>query len=208
MKLNNGDLIRKESTFGIVNHWTLAISCIVLSISGFGFLFQMQSIGNVFGGFGSMKTIHNWVGVVFAASLVLSMFNWLMESIHFDVDDFRWIAAGGGYLGKWAKAPPMYKLNTGQKFFYLTLLGAGIAIIATGFIIWLMPENKPALLLSHFIHNVSFIVIAAFIPIHVYLGSIGNPGTLRIMIYGTVPVWWARKKSAKWIKEVEEGRGH
>jgi formate dehydrogenase subunit gamma len=206
--MNKSDLITKESTFGIINHWALAISCIVLTISGFGFLFQIQGIGSAFGGFSAMKVVHNWTGVVFTASLLLSMFNWLKESLTFDSDDIGWILTAGGYLSHKAKVPPMHKLNTGQKFFYLTLLVSGFAIAATGFIIWLMPENKSMLVLSHFIHNVSFIVITAFMPVHIYLSTLGNPGTLRIMITGKIPYWWAKKKHPKWVKELEEGHGN
>lgn len=208
MKLNDRDLIRKETTFGIVNHWTLAISCILLTISGYGFLFQIQFIGTLFGGFETMKYIHNYLGVVFTASLILSMAFWLKECITFDKDDITWIKVAGGYLSHKVAIPPMHKLNTGQKLAYLGVLGMGFGIIATGFIIWLMPENRSLLILAHFIHNVCFVGMAMFIPIHIYLGAIANPGTMRIMIYGTVPVWWARKKSPKWIQEVEEGRHH
>jgi cytochrome b subunit of formate dehydrogenase len=45
------------------------------------------------------------------------------------------------------------------------------------------------------------------IPAHIYLGSLANPGTLRIMIYGTVPYSWAKKRHPKWIAEVE-GHAH
>lgn len=210
MKLNNNDLIRKETSFGIANHWTLATSCLLLALSGFAFLFHLEFVGKLFGGFPAMKVIHNWLGVVFAVSLFLSIFNWLKESVTFDHDDVLWIVAAGGYLGKWWKkpAPPMHKLNTGQKLFYLTLLVCGAGTILTGFVIWLFPGNQQMMIWSHFLHNVCFIIIALFIPIHLYLGTIANPGTLRIMIQGTVPVWWARKKSPKWIKEVEEGHAH
>ncbi len=206
--MQNNDLVRKESAFGILNHWALALSCILLTISGFGFLFKIEGIGNAFGGFPAMKAIHNWAGVVFSVSLFLSMFNWLKESLTFDADDIGWIMTAGGYLSHKVKVPPMHKLNTGQKFFYLTLLVSGCAIAVTGFIIWLMPQNKPALVMSHFIHNVSFIVITTFIPIHVYLSTLGNPGTIRIMITGKIPYWWAKKKHPKWIRELEEGRSH
>ncbi|MGO9379639.1 MAG: formate dehydrogenase subunit gamma [Dissulfurispiraceae bacterium] len=206
--MNNSDLVTKENIVGIVNHWALAVSCIVLTISGFGFLFQMQGIGSAFGGFPAMKGIHNWAGVVFTVSLVLSMFNWLMESLIFDSDDLSWILTAGGYLSHNAKVPPMHKLNTGQKFFYLTLLVSGFAISVTGFIIWLMPEDKFLLVSSHFIHNVSFIIITAFLPIHIYLSTLGNPGTLQIMITGKIPYWRAKKKYPKWVKELEEGHRH
>ena len=62
--MNKSDFLTKENAFGIVNHWALAISCIVLTVSGFGFLFQIQEIGSAFGGFPAMKGIHNWAGVV------------------------------------------------------------------------------------------------------------------------------------------------
>lgn len=201
-------MIRKESTLAIVNHWALAGSCILLTISGFGFLYQNEIIGTVFGGFTAMKYIHNWLGVVFMVSLILSIPMWLKECIEFDKDDVQWIKVAGGYISHKVQVPPMHKLNTGQKLAYLGVLGMGGGIILSGFIIWLFPANQTLMLLAHFIHNLCFIGIALFIPVHVYLGAIANPGTMRIMMYGTVPVWWARKKSPKWIQEVEEGRSH
>ncbi len=206
--MKNSDLVRKESTFGIMNHWALAGSCIILTISGFAFLFKIEEIGAIFGGFASMKVIHNYVGIIFAASLFLSMFNWLKESLTFDADDIGWIMSGGGYLSHKVKVPPMHKLNTGQKFFYLALLGSGIGIAVSGLVIWFLPANKAWMLWAHFIHNVCFIIIAVFMPLHIYLSTIGNPGTIQIMITGKIPYWWAKKKHPKWIAEIEEGRGH
>jgi formate dehydrogenase subunit gamma len=205
MKLNERDLIRKETPLGIANHWALAVSCILLTISGFGFLFRNELIGSLFGGFAAMKVIHNWLGVVFTVSLVLSMFNWLRESLSFDKDDIAWIKVGGGYLSHKVAIPPMHKLNTGQKLSYLGVLGMGFGIIVSGFVIWLAPPKQSWMILSHLVHNICFVGIAVFIPIHVYLSAIANPGTMRIMLHGTVPVWWARKKSPKWIQEVEAG---
>jgi formate dehydrogenase subunit gamma len=206
MKLNDNDLIRKEPTFVIVNHWVLAISCILLTISGFGFLYQLELVAKFFGGFQLMRDIHNWLGVIFTLSLIVTIPTWLKECSTYDKDDIEWIKVAGGYLSHKVTIPPMYKLNTGQKFAYLGVLGMGIGIIATGVVIWLFPVNNTLMVLSHFIHNLCFVGIAIFIPVHVYLGAIANPGTMRIMMSGTVPVWWARKKSPKWVQEVEEGK--
>jgi formate dehydrogenase subunit gamma len=208
MKLNDLDMIRKESTFAIINHWALAGSCILLTISGFGFLYQIEFIGAIFGGFTAMKYIHNWLGVVFTISLLMSIPMWFRECTTFDKDDIEWIKVAGGYISHKVTVPPMHKLNTGQKLAYLGVLGMGGGIILSGFIIWIFAANQTLMLLAHLLHNLCFIGIALFIPVHVYLGAIANPGTMRIMIYGTVPVWWARKKSPKWIQEVEEGRSH
>lgn len=208
MKLNDNDIIRKEPMFVIVNHWVLAISCILLTISGFGFLYQNELIGTMFFGFAAMKLIHNWLGVIFTVSLLVTIPTWLKECSTYDKDDLAWIMVAGGYLSHKVTIPPMHKLNTGQKLAYLGVLGMGFGIAASGFAIWLMTPSQGLIFWSHLVHNLCFIGIAIFIPIHVYLGAIANPGTMRIMISGTVPVWWARKKSPKWIQEVEEGRHH
>ena len=102
----------------------------------------------------------------------------------------------------------MHKLNTGQKLFYLCLLLFGFGIIVSGASIWLLPNHQTAMIWAVVIHNICFILIGIFLPIHIYLSTLGNPGTLRIMLSGTVPVWWARKKSQLWVEEVEEGRSH
>jgi formate dehydrogenase subunit gamma len=181
----------------------LAISCILLTLTGYAFLFKLEPVGAVFGGFNGMKVVHNWAGVLFTVSLFATLFNYLRESLTYDADDWAWIRMGGGYLSKTAKkAPPMGKLNPGQKFFYLAILAAGIGIAASGFGIWLVSGNRTVTLVSHLLHNLAFILFVVAVPVHAYLGTLANPGTFRIMVYGTVPIEWARKKYPKWMKEI------
>jgi formate dehydrogenase subunit gamma len=196
------EMVRKSSTGEIINHWILAVSCILLIITGYGFLFQFKPIGNLFGGFNAMKVVHNWVGVVFTLSLLASMANYLRESLTFEADDWQWIKVGGGYLSHKVKVPPMGKYNPGQKLYYLAILIAGIAIAASGFAIWLLPDGRGIRILSHLVHNLAFSLFIVAVPVHAYLGTLANPGTFRIMVYGTVPVEFARKRYPKWMKEV------
>lgn len=196
-------MIRKETTANIINHWSLAISCILLMITGYGFLFQVELIGRVFGGFNSMKSVHNWLGVVFTVSLLLTVVPYLREALTFDADDLRWIRVAGGYLSRKTKVPPMGKLNTGQKFFYIGLLASGVAISLTGFLIWLLPVHRQLLMWCHLFHNLCLLYFTVFIPTHIYLGTFANPGSFQIMVSGTVPYEWAKKKNPKWIAEVE-----
>ncbi len=196
-------MIKKANGFEILNHWVLAVSCILLAISGYGFLFKIEAIGSAFGGFPTMKVIHNWLGVAFSVSLFFTIFLYLKEALTYDADDIGWIKVAGGYLSHKVHVPPMGKINTGQKFYYLAILVFGIGISVTGYLIWLFPENRQWLVLSHFIHNVCFIVIILAVPVHIYLSTLANPGTLRIMISGTIPYDWAKKKYPKWIHELE-----
>ncbi len=197
------EMVRKASVAEIINHWILAGSCILLIITGYGFVFKIEQIYALFGSNMTMKIVHNWAGVVFTASLFATLFNYLHEALTYDADDWAWIKMGGGYLSKkHVAAPPMGKLNTGQKFYYLVVLFAGIAISASGFSIWLVQGNRSLTLASHFVHNIAFVLFVMSVPAHIYLGTLANPGLLRIMISGTVPLEVARKRYPKWMKEI------
>lgn len=196
-------MIRKASVFEIVNHWTMAVSCLVLAISGYGFLFHMEGLNSVFGSYAQMKVIHDYAGIVFSVNLFFTLFLYLPEALRWGSDDITWLLKGGGYLSKGhVNVPPQGKINSGQKLFYLAFLVAGLAISISGFVIWLMPGVKQYILLSHLAHNIAFDFIVFAIPAHAYLGSLANPGTLQIMISGMVPVEWARKRHGKWVREM------
>ena len=194
------EMIRKSSTGEIVNHWILAGSCILLMITGFAFLFHLESVGALFGGFNTMKAVHNWGGVVFSLSLLFSMTHYLKDALEYDADDRQWFKVAGGYLSHKVEVPPMGKYNPGQKLYYLAIVVAGIAIALSGLGIWLMKGNTTVMLISHLVHNVAFCLFVIAVPVHIYLGTLANPGTFQIMVNGMVPLSLARKRYPKWIK--------
>jgi formate dehydrogenase subunit gamma len=65
---------------------------------------------------------------------------------------------------------------------------------------WLMKDNPTIMLLSHIVHNVAFVIFVIAVPVHMYLGTLANPGTLKLMISGTLPVDEARRRYPKWMK--------
>jgi len=194
------EMVQKESGGAILNHWILALSCILLIITGFAFLFHLEGVGSVFGGFETMKTVHNWTGVVFSVSLVITLFQYLGDSLKYDADDAQWFKVAGGYLSKKVKVPPMGKHNPGQKLYYLGIALFGILISLSGFGIWLLKDNSTIMLLSHFVHNLAFIFFIIMVPVHIYLSTLANPGTLQIMLTGKVPLGLAKKRYPKWVK--------
>jgi formate dehydrogenase subunit gamma len=196
------EMVRKESGGAILNHWMLAISCILLIITGFAFLFHLDGVGAVFGGYETMKTVHNWVGVVFGVSLLFTMFHYLGDSLKYDADDAEWFKVAGGYLSHKVKVPPMGKHNPGQKLYYLGIAIFGVAIALSGLGIWLMKDNATIMLLSHLVHNIAFIFFCIMVPVHIYLSTLANPGTLQIMISGMVPLELAKKRYPKWMKAI------
>ena len=196
------EMVRKSSVGEVVNHWILAGSCIMLIITGYAFLFHIEAIGSVFGGFETMKTVHNWGGVVFILSLLVSMVHYLKDAFEYDADDLQWFKVAGGYLSHKVQVPPMGKYNPGQKLYYLGIVAAGIAIALSGFGIWLMKDNATVMLVSHLVHNVAFCVFVIAVPVHIYLSTLANPGTFQIMVNGMLPLSDAKKKYPKWMKAV------
>jgi formate dehydrogenase subunit gamma len=194
------EMVRKSSGDEILNHWILAGSCILLMVTGFAFLFQIEAIGAVFGGFNTMKSVHNWGGVVFCVSLVYSMRHYLKDALHYDADDLQWFKVAGGYLSQKVTVPPMGKYNPGQKLYYLAVVVAGAAIALSGFGIWFMKDNPTVMLISHLIHNVAFSIFVLAVPVHMYLGTLANPGTFQLMVTGKLPLDDAKKRYPKWMK--------
>jgi formate dehydrogenase subunit gamma len=195
-------MVRKANTFEIINHWTLAGSFFILAVSGFGFLFHLEGLNSIFGSFNIMRVWHNWSGVVFMVSLFLTTFHYLPVSLRISSDDMKWFSKAGGYLSKEVKAPPQDELNAGQKVYYLFVLAAGIVISVSGIVMWLRPWGTSGVILCHLLHNIGFDLMVVAIPAHIYLATLANPGTFRIMVYGTVPVEWARKRHQKWVRKL------
>jgi formate dehydrogenase subunit gamma len=197
------ELVRKASKVEIINHWIMAGSCILLCVTGYGFLFKLESVYALFGGHAAMKLVHNWTGVVFSIALANTLSIHLREALTYDADDWAWIKVMGGYLSrKPIQTPPMGRLNTGQRLLYLCIVTAGMLSLASGVLIWTFPAGRPGMLVGHLLHNFTFLFLVMAVPVHAYLGTLANPGTFRIMVSGTVPIEFARKKYPKWLKEI------
>ena len=57
------------------------------------------------------------------------------------------------------------------------------------------------------LHVFGFVVIFAFFFVHLYLGTIGNPGSVWAMITGRMELPVLRMLHPKWVKEMEhEGK--
>jgi formate dehydrogenase subunit gamma len=62
--------------------------------------------------------------------------------------------------------------------------------------------NIQAVLAAQLVGNICFDMFVIMIPVHIYLGAIINPGALRIMITGKVPLDWAKSHHGKWVKKM------
>jgi len=188
----------------------LAISCLLLCYTGLGIMYkELNFLGFIFGGLKGLATVHDIMAVVFAISLVLAIAMWWKEAgIFVFPEDWEWIKAAGGYLWHLDHVPETGKYNPGQKAFFLTVALFGLLMICTGFFMW-YPHVLPAALMDwvYVLHVLGFVVIFAFFFVHLYLGTIGNPGSVSAMISGKMELPVLRMLHPKWVKEMEhEGK--
>ncbi|HON58547.1 MAG TPA: formate dehydrogenase subunit gamma [Smithella sp.] len=205
-------MVKVTSAYERFVHWMLAISCLLLCYTGLGMMYkELNVLGVLFGGLKGLATVHDIMAVVFAVSLVLAILMWWKEAgVFVFPEDWEWIKAAGGYLWHLDHVPETGKYNPGQKAFFLTVAIFGLLMVCTGFFMW-YPEKFPfgANLMDwiYVLHVLGFVVIFAFFFVHLYLGTIGNPGSVSAMISGKMELPVLRMLHPKWVKELEhEGK--
>jgi formate dehydrogenase subunit gamma len=197
-------IVQRTTAWERFNHWVLAISFIILCLTGLGFLFHsLNWLNTIFGGNHLAKEIHRWTGVVFTFSVLFTLGSYLGESLRFTKEDSQWLSNLGGYLSKTPVEPPQGRLNAGQKVYYLVVVVlCGAVIIFSGFVLWLAPSTAGWLRFGYLLHNLTFVVFVTTVPLHIYLSTAANPGTFRGMTRGTVSKAWAKRHHSKWAKEL------
>jgi formate dehydrogenase subunit gamma len=202
MSNHTQEMVKVTDGLERVMHWMLAGSCLLCLFTGLGFMFQTWSfIPTLVGGYYAAKYIHMFSGVVFGFALIYDFFMWKKYCI-FEADDAKWIINGGGYLWPTNNLPPVYKYNAGQKAFFWCVVLFGVLIVLTGVMMWnaLVFPNVIARW-AFALHALSAMVIGSFFVVHLYLGTIGNPGTASAMFTGKCTRAWCETHCPRWLEE-------
>ena len=116
-------------------HWVLAVSFILLSVTGLLVLFGRKAIIPWLGheawspiAIGS-KWVHNNVSWAFMIALVAVFVMWVVHNLP-SRTDLRWIARGGGMFG--GGHPPAKKFNAGQKLVFWSVIVFGASLSVSG----------------------------------------------------------------------------
>ncbi|MBL0226140.1 MAG: formate dehydrogenase subunit gamma [Geobacteraceae bacterium] len=196
--------IERFSTRERVLHWFVTVTFFTLLLSGLG-LYSRLFTGyfNLFGNGINAILVHKIAGVLFFVSSVLLFLDNRTRVTEFDEDDREWFRQGGGYLTREDSNLAVGKFNAGQKMFAVFIGLATLILGITGMFIW-APALFPRWIvqLSLMLHGLMFVGSIMFVVVHVYLATIGNPGTLEAMLWGRVSRAWAKHHHPKWYKEV------
>jgi formate dehydrogenase subunit gamma len=205
-KGRSGRKVRRFNAFERFSHWLTAISFVVLGLTGlnitFGKILLLPMIGpEAFSGESQLaKYIHNFVSASFVIGLVLIVAIWIKDNIPQKVD-IEWIRQGGGFIK--SKHAPSGRFNAGEKLVFWFALGAGVAVIISGYLL-MFPfyvTNIAGMQLAQVVHAIVAVLFIAVIIAHIYIGTLGMEGAFEAMATGDVDLNWAKEHHDLWLEE-------
>jgi len=202
-------LVTRYTSRERANHWVVAISFILLALSGLA-LFHPAFffLTNLLGGGTWSRILHPFIGVVLAISFfAFAIRLWGQNKI--TAADREWQKHLGDILCNKAKQlPEIGKYNIGQKYLFWTLVMVIALLLVSGIVIW-QPWFTPkfpitVVRLAALLHALfGFVGILAII-VHVY-SAYWTKGSIRAMTRGTVTAVWAKHHHPAWYKDVSKG---
>jgi formate dehydrogenase subunit gamma len=209
-----GRLIERFTSFERIVHWTVAISFVALAFTGIAMLFGKYLVLPLFGHalFGWIayagKNIHNFVGPLFAVSLLLMFVTFVRDNLP-TLTDLKWLGRLGGLLGKGHAHAGRF--NGGEKvWFWFGVVALGLIVSASGFVLdMLVPGlvyTRGNMQVANLIHLVGAVLVSAMSLGHIYLGTIGMEGAYAAMRDGYVDDTWAREHHDLWYDDVVSGK--
>lgn len=209
-----GRRIERFTYFERAAHWVNAIAFVALAVSGivmaFGKFFLLPVIGSTLFGWltYALKNVHNFVGPLFAVSLVVVIFTFIKDNLPAK-GDLVWLLKGGGLLS--GKEVPSHRFNAGEKVvFWAGVFFFGLIVVGSGlFLDKLLPVvefTRANMQVAHMIHATAAALMMALFLGHIYLGTIGMKGAYKAMKTGYVDETWAKEHHALWYDDIKAGK--
>lgn len=212
--VETGKLIERFTYFERAAHWTNAIAFCALAISGivmaFGKFFLLPIIGgSLFGWLTfALKNLHNFVGPLFAVSLVVVIATFVRDNLP-SKEDIQWVLKGGGLFS--GEEVASHRFNAGEKILFwggvfllgLIVVGSGLVLnkLIPGFMYY-----RETMQVSHMIHAAAGMLMMAMFLGHIYMGTIGMKGAYKAMKTGYVDETWAKEHHALWAEDIAAGK--
>jgi formate dehydrogenase subunit gamma len=204
-----GRLVERFNGWERIVHWSTAISFVILAITGTITLFGKYILLPLFGYtlFSWLatfsKTLHNFVGPLFAVCTLLMFVTFVRDNI-WQRGDFQWILKAGGLFS--GKHIPSWRFNIAEKsWFWLGVTLCGIVVSATGLILDFpnFAQGRETMQLAITLHASAALLFIGAALGHIYLGTIGMQGAYESMREGTVDEAWAKEHHEYWYNEVK-----
>jgi formate dehydrogenase subunit gamma len=207
-----GRLIQRFTALQRVAHWSLAISFCILAVTGLIMLVGkhvlLPIIGHtLFAWLADIgKLLHNFVGPVFAASVVLMFFVFIKGALPAK-GDLKWlIKAGGAFEGKHM---PVGKHHAGHKVWFWGSIVVMSTIISASGLVMDFPtfdQTRSVMIVVNIVHGVAGGLLMALSLTHIYMGTVGVQGAYEGMRYGYVDETYAKEHHVYWYEDVKSGK--
>jgi formate dehydrogenase subunit gamma len=206
--VHRGELVRYPLYTRFL-HWAVAISFILALFTGFAIysprLFYF--LAPLFGGGPMTRFLHPWFSLAFVFFFFFQFLNWVRQ-MTWTATDSRFMRRIKAYTTNQEEVQPADTgfFNGGQKAYFWAIVVSALLFLLTGLLMW-FDDVVPrlAVSISYVIHDIAALVMLAGFIIHIYQGTVSEPGTFRSMISGTVTRAWAWTHHPAWYSE-ETGR--
>jgi len=194
--------IVRFSRFERLVHWLLALSFVVLALTGLGMRYRTPLLVPLLGeqGFAEVLRMHALMGIPFLASLLLAFLLWVRHSLpHWR--DVVWLFKGGGMIVRgWH--PPAWKFNAGQKLLFWLVITGGAWLSFSGLMLLLPHDPIPGYEAYRTAwHSVPALVLTCAVIVHIYIRTAGVQGAASAMASGEVDANWARQHHSLWADQ-------
>ena len=209
----SGDRMPRWSAGERVMHWYTAILFIVMAITGLSLLFGRAVLIPLLGlqGFAAYAAVanllHNYLGPFFLAGVLVEVVVWMRWNI-FTRTDWNWLRHFGGLLG--GGHTHAGRTNGGEKAWFWIIATIGLIGVCVSGLIMDFPnfdQGRGTMQIASLVHSSLAILWTGIALAHIYIGTLGTPGTLEGMIKGHVSKEWMRTHHDRWYEKLErEGR--
>jgi len=200
------DTIVRYNASERTKHWVVAISFVLLTLSGLALFHPaMFWLSDLFGGGTWTRILHPFIGIVMFVAFVLLIMS-LWRDNRFSERDWQWLKQWRDVVNnREENVPEVGRYNAGQKLLFVVLVVCMFGLLLSGFAIW-RPYFAPyfpigLIRLAATVHAICAFVIICSIIVHVYAG-IWVKGSVHAMTHGTVTPGWAWKHHRAWFRDV------
>lgn len=198
-------LIKRYTPGERTNHWIIALTFILLALSGLALFHpSMYWLTNLFGGGPWTRILHPFIGVVmFACFAVFAGHMWRHNLL--TRADRQWLRQLDDVVeNREEKLPEVGKYNAGQKLLFYVLILCMLGLMVSGIVIWreYFAFYFPIWVVraASVVHAVCALVLICAIIVHIY-AAIWVKGSLTAMLRGNVTAGWAWKHHRAWFRE-------
>jgi len=198
--------LQRHPVYTRVLHWMVALFFFLALFSGFSiylpWLFRWFT--PIFGGGQLVRALHPWFGLGFVVFFALQALNWL-KPMAWTRADTNWVRNAHKIIRSTEKMDPPDTgfFNGGQKIQFWEIVAGCIVYLITGIVLWTGARTfgRIPVAISYVLHDISALIMLGGIFIHIYLSTVGEPGTYQAMTRGAVSEAWAWTFHPAWYKE-------